>query len=136
MATSVNGNQINIADIAITDTSTHTYRTDPYNSKTTKGILLLEALKNRIPVPTVVAIYIQNGSAEELTFQVTGNIDDSETYNDVNLQAGKIDASSQDFVYAYVHGYNVVPADYIALSLSFATAPSSGSVIAFARFQE
>ena len=132
---SPNQSQVLIANLAITDTKTHTYRTNPYSAKSASGIQILPAMLNRQPEPYTLAVVVSNSENETLSVSVIGNIDTTQAIPDYTLGAtGTIDASASDILYIYMKGPNAFPSDYISLSLSFATAPTSGSVIAYAKF--
>lgn len=125
-----------IASIAITDTSVHTYRTDPMavNDGVPSGIDIIPAMFQREPKPYTVAIYVQNTGNEELTVVPIGNIDSSKTYLDYNIGSGTIAAGGADILYIYMQGANAFPSEYMSLALSYATAPTSGSVTAYVLF--
>ena len=124
-----------MASLSITDTNTHTYRTNPFtiSSGIASGIQILDAMK-REPKPYTVAIYVQNTANQELSVGIIGNIDTTQTLLDYNLGTGTIAANSADILFVYMRGPNAFPSEEISLSLSYATAPTSGSVIAYAGF--
>ena len=128
------GNATLFASLAITDTTAHTYRTNPLKNGT--GIAILPALYNRSPKPYTVAIPVQNGANEELTVAVIGNIDTSQAFSDYTLGTGTIPASGADILYIYMKGANAFPSEFVSLSLSYTTAPTSGSVLAYILFHE
>ena len=128
------GNAILFASIAITDTTAHTYRTNPLKNGT--GIGIIPAFYNRFPKPYTVAIPIQNGANQELSAAVIGNIDTSQAFSDYVLGTGTIAANSTDILYIYMKGANAFPSEFVSLSLSYATAPTSGSVLAYILFHE
>jgi len=123
-----------LANIDITDTTAHTYRTDPYSSKKGTGIKIVDAMHNRNPPPYTVAIPVSNGAGEELTVEVIGNVDTTKTLADYVLGTGNIAANSSDILYVYMKGPNAFPSEYVSLSLSYSTAPTSGGVKAYILF--
>lgn len=133
---SPNGSELIFAQITITDTNAHTYRTDPYSSKSGTGIKIVPALFNREPAPYTIAIVINNGENQTLSAAAIGNIDDVQTISDYTLGTGTINASTADILYVYTGGANAFPSEYISLSLQYSTAPSSGSVTAYVKFYE
>lgn len=131
-----NSSELLFASIAITDITAHTYRTDPFSTKTQTGIQILPAVFNRQPPPGVAAIVISNTENEELTAAVIGNIDTTQAIPDYTIGTGTIAANASDILYVYMQGPNAFPSEYISLSLSFATAPTTGNVLAYLKYYE
>ena len=132
MATNSFGNAILLASISITDTSVHTYKTNPF--KNGAGIFLLSGTHRREPQPYTVSIPIQNTADQELTVTVIGNIDPTQTFSDYSIGSGSVSANGQDILYIYMKGANAFPSEFISINLSYATAPTSGSVLAYVLF--
>jgi len=122
-----------IANISITDTSTHTYRTDPYNQKTNTGIMLLDLL-HRDPRPEVIGIFVYNNENQQLTAQVIENMDNSGNFPDINLGSSTpVSAGDATKLLIYTSGTNATPVDFLSIALSFATAPTTGNVQVYVR---
>lgn len=139
MATSVNPAAISLVDLSITDTDLHTWRTNPWSTKTNTGIKLQEAWfgRGRQEKPYTIVAHIENSEDQELTAQYISNIDGTSTYGDDNIGGSASYPSGTNGRYVgYMQGPNASPAEYISLSLQFSTTPTSGKVIAFLLFYE
>ena len=132
MSANALGNAVLLASISITDITAHTYRTNPFLKGS--GISIIAGSYNRNPRPYTLAIPISNTANEELTAAIIGNIDTTQAFPDYTLGSGTIAASSQDILYVYMKGPNAFPSEFVSLSLSYATAPTSGSVLAYILF--
>lgn len=135
MSLSPNRNMIPIASISITDTTTHTYRTDAWNGST--GIRLYDLSGFYLDEPDAILLFVNNGENQALTVQLSGNVDSTKSYEDYLIgPSSSVSSASSSGLYYYPKGsfaQDAWPAEYIALQLSFATAPSSGSVTALMR---
>jgi len=114
------GNPVLLASIAITDTSTHTYITDP-----TK----ISILKFGTSEPSFesYAIWTYNSENQTVTVQPLTNIVSNGSYPDVNLiPSYTVSSGGTDW---RMFPFSSYPIEYLSVALSFATAPTSGSVL-------
>ncbi len=112
-----------LAQIAITDTSTHSYRTDPWNgSSGIKSILLGDAT----PPYRAYAIWVYNNTNQQLNVMPITNVDQKGTYPDATLIPSAVavnpgDTTILEFEFART------PVQFLSLSLSYGTAPTAAS---------
>ena len=138
-----------VVDLPITDTNTHTYRTNPFNplTPTQPGISLVR-LGESVPPVRAFNIYVYNYANAALNVQVIANenaknyqygafldgldYQSESSYPDFNvgspvtvasgsLQQPGVQTVQADF-------YSTSPERYISLALTYSTAPTSGFV--------
>jgi len=138
-----------VVDLPITDTNTHTYRTDPFNpfALTQPGISLIR-LGESVPPVRAFNIYVYNYANADLSVQVIAN-ENAKNYQygylldglDYQSESGYPDFNVGSPVTAasgslQQPGVQTVQADfystsaerYISLALTYSTAPTTGFV--------
>ena len=138
-----------VVDLPITDTNTHTYRTNPFNplAPTQPGISLVR-LGESVPPVRAFNIYVYNYANATLSVQVIAN-ENAKNYqygalldgldyqsesgypdfnvgSSVSVPAGSLSTPS---VYAIQSDFYMNAADrYLSVALTYSTAPTSGFV--------
>ena len=138
-----------VVDLPITDTNTHTYRTDPFNplTPTQPGISLVR-LGESVPPVRAFNIYVYNYANATLNVQVIanenaknyayGNLLDGLNYQSesgytdfnvgspVTVASGSLQQPSVQTVQADF--YSTSAERYISLALTYSTPPSTGFI--------
>jgi len=138
-----------VVDLPITDTNTHTYRTDPFNplALTQPGISLIR-LGESVPPVRAFNIYVYNYANVALSVQVIANenaknyqygylldgldYQSESPYPDFNVgtavavPAGSLSTPSVQAIQSDF--YTGVAERYISVALTYSTAPTSGFV--------
>jgi len=111
-----------VKNFPLTDTNTHTYRTDP-------------AYFYLVNMPSVstYAIWIYNSTNQTINMQVIGNMTNNQTYPDYTI--GPAYAVGVNSAIVYVFAADVALTPFVSLSIWANTAPSSGSVYALVIFE-
>ncbi len=110
-----------LAQMYITDTSVHTYLTDPYNLNTGYGIKILP-VGTQIPSIKSWSVAIYNNSNQTLTAQLLGSIDE---LTNIPYQIGSSASINSGQVTLLVPSPQPFPTPYVSLQLSFSTVPTS-----------
>lgn len=119
---------IPLAAIAIRDTTTHTYRTDPWDVFKQSGIQILPLSQSQ-PAIKAYSLFIYNATDQALSVQPVNNIQNDKTYPDINQgTTASVSALADDLI--QYNFYND-PIEYLSVALSFATAPTLGEVLVF-----
>jgi len=138
-----------VVDLSITDTNTHTYRTNPFNplTPTQPGISLVR-LGESVPPVRAFNIYVYNFANADLSVQVIanenaknyayGNLLDGLDYQSesgypdfnvgsaVSVPAGSLSTPSVDAIQSDF--YTSASERYISVALTYSTAPTTGFV--------
>jgi hypothetical protein len=113
-----------LANVSITDTSVHSYSTNSSNIAIIQLGNLLGAGNNQI---SSYSLWLYNGENQTVTVQPITNIVNDGSYPDINLiPSYTVNSNTSDL---RMFPFNSYPIEYISLALSFATAPTSGSVL-------
>jgi len=116
------GNPVTLASIAIVDTNTHTYLTDPKN-------IFIKKLGTSEPAFESYAIWTYNSENQTVTVQPLTNIANDGSYPDVNLiPSYTVNAGGADW---RMFPFSSYPIEFLSVALSFSTAPTSGSVLVY-----
>jgi len=116
------GNPVTLASIAIVDINTHTYLTDPKN-------IFIKKLGTSEPAFESYAIWTYNSENQTVTVQPLTNIVSNGIYPDVNLiPSYTVNAGGTDW---RMFPFSSYPIEFLSVALSFATAPTSGSVLVY-----
>lgn len=133
--TAANKNMTAVADVSITDTSTHTYRDDVWNGTT--GIELEDLSGFINSQPDVIAFFVDNEEDQSVTVQLIGNVDSTGDHPDYDIGPPvSVASKSSGALYFFPKGtyaQDAWPTDFISLAFTFGTAPTSGSVSALMR---
>ena len=138
-----------VVDLPITDTNTHTYRTDPFNplALTQPGISLIR-LGESVPPVRAFNVYVYNFANAALSVQVIANenaknyqygylldgldYQSESSYPDFNVgtavavPAGSLSTPSVEAIQSDF--YTGAAERYISVALTYSTAPTSGFV--------
>jgi len=106
-----------VKNFPITDTNTHTYRTDP-------SYFYLVSM----PSVSAYAIWIYNSTNQMINVQVIGNLTNDQTYPDYTIGSAYTVASGGTNMYVLAEDTALTP--FVSLSISANTAPTSGAVYA------
>ena len=106
-----------VKNFPITDTNTHTYRTDP-------SYFYLVSM----PSVSAYAIWIYNSTNQMINVQVIGNLTNDQTYPDYTIGSAYTVASDGTNMYVLAADAALTP--FVSLSISANTAPTSGAVYA------
>jgi len=122
------GNPSQLASITITDTNVHSYLTDPNSISIFK-------LGTSMPSISSFAIWVYNGENQTLTVTPITNIVNDGSYLDIPIttpsnSTGQYSLTTSSPVLWNIYNFADYSIEYLSLKLSFATAPTSGSVLA------
>ncbi len=121
------GNPSQLANITIRDTNVHSYLTDPNN-------IFIFKLGTSMPSISSFAIWVYNGENQTLTVTPITNIVNDGSYPDIPITTpsnttGNYTLNPNTPLWN-VYNFDDYSVEYLSLQLSFATAPTTGSVLA------
>ncbi len=123
---------IPLASITITDANIHSYSTNPYNIAIVKIGNILGSGNRQL---SSFAIWVYNGENQTLTVTPITNIVNDGSYPDIPIttpsnSTGQYSLTTSSPVLWNIYNFADYSIEYLSLKLSFATAPTSGSVLA------